>query len=118
MILVTGLASLEGVGRQEAFQILDNSSGIFYSLTYLVMFALPLIGLKKSGVRPPWWLRGAAVSGFAVTLLYSVLSIFPIIPVASPLAFSAKVGGVIVTANLIGASLYWWEKRSATGTDP
>jgi amino acid transporter len=117
MILVTGLASLEGVGRQEAFQILDNSSGIFYSLTYLVMFALPLIGLKKSGVRPPWWLRGAAVSGFAVTLLYSVLSIFPIIPVASPLAFSAKVGGVIVTANLIGASLYWWEKRSATGTD-
>jgi len=117
MILVTGLASLAGVGRQEAFQILDNSSGIFYSLTYLVMFALPLIGLRKSGVRPPWWLRGAAVSGFAVTLLYSVLSIFPIIPVASLLAFSAKVGGVILTANLIGASLYWWEKRSATGTD-
>jgi hypothetical protein len=117
MILVTGLASLAGVGQQEAFQILDNSSGIFYSLTYLVMFALPLIGLRNAGPRPPWWLRGAAISGFAVTLLYSVLSIFPIIQVASPLAFSAKVGGVIVGANLVGAFLFRLEKRSGTGTD-
>jgi amino acid transporter len=117
MILVTGLASLAGVGQQEAFQILDNSSGIFYSLTYLVMFALPLIGLKNAGPRPPWWLRCAAISGFAVTLVYSVLSIFPIIQVASQLAFSAKVGGVIAGANLVGASLYKLEKRSDTGTN-
>ena len=81
------------------------------------MFALPLIGLKNTGPRPPWWLRGAAVSGFAVTLLYSVLSIFPIILVASQLAFSAKVGGVIVGANLVGTCLYKLEKRSDTGTN-
>jgi amino acid transporter len=118
MILVTGLASLAGVGQQEAFQILDNSSGIFYSLTYLAMFALPLIGMRKAGARPAWWLRFAAVSGFAVTLLYSVLSIFPIIQVASPLAFSAKVGGVIVGANLVGAALYRLEKRNDSGTNP
>ena len=111
MILVAGLASLAGAGQQEAFQILDNSSGIFYSLTYLVMFALPLIGLRRAGSPPPWWLRAAAVSGFVVTLLYSVLSVFPIIQVASPLAFSAKVGGVIIGANLMGACLYRWEKR-------
>lgn len=115
MILVTGLASLAGVGQQEAFQILDNSSGIFYSLTYLAMFALPLIGLKNVSSPPAWWLRMAALSGFLVTLLYSVLSVFPIIQVTSPLAFSAKVGGVIVGANLIGASLYWWEKQHDLG---
>jgi len=122
MILVTGLASLAGAGQQEAFQILDNSSGIFYSLTYLVMFALPLLGLRNAalengGPRPRWWLRAAALSGFVTTLLYSVLSIFPIIQVASPLAFGARVGGVIVGANLLGASLYRWEKRTVTGTN-
>jgi hypothetical protein len=46
-----------------------------------------------------------------------MLSIFPIIQVASPFAFSAKVGGVIVGANLVGASLYKLEKRSDTGTN-
>ena len=115
MILITGLASLAGAGQQEAFQILDNASGIFYSLTYLVMFALPLIGLKNSS-RPPLWLRAAAASGFTVTLLYSALSIWPIIQVASPLAFSIKVGGVILGANLLGALLFRWEKRGDIGT--
>lgn len=115
MILLAGLASLAGVGQQEAFQILDNASGIFYSLTYLVMFALPLIGLRKGGHAPPLWLRGAAVSGFAMTLLYSVLSIIPIIEVNSRLSFAAKVGGVIVGANMIGACLYWSQRGKVTG---
>jgi amino acid transporter len=117
MILVAGLASLAGAGQQEAFQVLDNSSGILYSLTYLVMFALPLIGLRNGAPQPPWWLRWASASGFGVTLLYSVLSIFPIIQVANPLAFSAKVTGVIVGSNLVGACLYRWEKRSDSGTN-
>ena len=106
MIFVTGLLSLAGAGQQEAFQILDNASGIFYALTYLVMFALPIVGFRRSR-RAPLWLQGAAVSGFGVTLLYCVLSIFPIIQVASWLAFGLKVGGVIVGANLLGAALYW-----------
>jgi amino acid transporter len=70
MILAAGLVSLAGVGQQEAFQILDNAAGIFYALTYLVMFAIPVVGFRRSAHRPPLWLRGAAVSGFVVTLLY------------------------------------------------
>jgi len=105
MILVTGLLSLAGVGQQEAFQILDNASGIFYALTYLVMFAIPVIGFAGAS-RAPLWLRGAAVSGFVITLLYCVLSIFPIIQVTSGLSFGLKVGGVIVGANLLGVMLY------------
>ena len=38
---------LVGVGRQEAFQLLWNSAGIFYALTYLAMFAIPLAGLQS-----------------------------------------------------------------------
>jgi glutamate:GABA antiporter len=112
MILIAGLASLAGVGQQEAFQILDNASGIFYALAYLVMFALPVVGLRSASVRPPGWLRAAAACGFLVTLLYCVLSVFPIIQVASWLSFGAKIAGVIVGANLLGALLYWLEKRN------
>jgi len=106
MILITGLVSLAGVGQQEAFQILDNASGIFYALAYLVMFALPI-----ASHRAPLWLRTAAVSGFAVTLLYSILSIFPIIQVESWVKFSAKTGGVVLCANVVGAVLYWLERQ-------
>jgi len=43
-----GIASLSliGVGHAEAFQLLFNASGIFYALTYVVMFAIPLFGLR------------------------------------------------------------------------
>jgi amino acid transporter len=106
MILITGLISLADVGQQEAFQILDNASGIFYALAYLVMFALPI-----ANPRAPLWLRAAAASGFAVTLLYSILSIFPIIQVESWVKFAAKIGGVVVCANVLGAALYRIERQ-------
>src|SRR6185436_7573696 len=62
--LALGLAGLIGVGKQEAFQLLWNASAIFYALTYLAMFAIPLIGLKSMNHRPPMWLKLAALSGF------------------------------------------------------
>ena len=42
---------LVGVGKQEAFQLLWNASAVFYALTYLVMFALPIAGLAGTGAR-------------------------------------------------------------------
>jgi hypothetical protein len=72
--------------------------------TYLVMFAIPLLG---SGETAPWSVRLAALSGFATTALYVILSIFPIITVANPLAFTLKVGGTVLAVNLFG-SLYFW----------
>ena len=44
-----GAGGIAGVGEQEAFQLLDNAAGIFYGLTYLVMFAIPLIGMQRHG---------------------------------------------------------------------
>ena len=46
--LVLGLLSLTGVHAQEAFQLLDNAGGVFYALTYLVLFAIPLFGMKAT----------------------------------------------------------------------
>jgi hypothetical protein len=50
-------------GHAEAFQLLFNASGIFYALTYVVMFAIPLFGLRGVTPRPPLWLRLASLSG-------------------------------------------------------
>jgi len=109
--LVVGLAGISGVGQQEAYQLLNNSSGIFYALTYLVMFAIPLAGLKEIKRHPPVWLRAASLSGFLMTLLYILLSVFPIIPVGSRLSFSSKIIGLVVLANLIGCAIFLVDLR-------
>ena len=97
---------LVGVGKQEAFQLLWNSAGIFYGLTYLAMFAVPLFGLKRAAVKPPAWVKLCAVSGFLMTGLYVTLSVLPIIPVGSRTVFALKIVGLIVVTNVIGSALY------------
>jgi amino acid transporter len=99
------LAGLIGVGKQEAFQLLWNASAIFYALTYLVMFAIPIVGLHESA-RPPVAVRVAAISGFLMTALYVTLSILPIIEVTSRIAFALKIVGLIVVTNAIGLMIY------------
>ncbi len=106
LTLVFTLLGQIGVGLQEAFQLLDNAAGIFYAFTYLALFAIPLVGARRLGVTPPWWLKAMAASGFAVSLLYSVLSVFPIIDVVSWQSFALKIIGVLVAANLVGVAIY------------
>ncbi|HEY6090450.1 MAG TPA: APC family permease [Gemmatimonadales bacterium] len=103
--------SLVGVGQAEAFQLMFNAGGIFYGLTYLVMFAIPLIGLRGVTPRAPWWVKGAAASGLAMTVLYTVLSVFPIIQVGSVAAFALKITLVIVLLNLVGVGILIAGKR-------
>ena len=97
--------SLVGVGQAEAFQLMFNASGIFYGITYLVMFAIPLVGLRGVTPRPPWWIKAAAASGLVITVLYTVLSLFPIIQVASVAGFALKITVVIVLLNLVGVGI-------------
>ena len=109
--LVLGLLSLTGVHAQEAFQLLDNAGGVFYALTYLALFAIPLFGMKALGVRAPWWLKIACASGFIVTLVYIRFSIAPITDVVSPLSFALKIAGTVVLANVVGVAIYVLGKR-------
>jgi len=104
--LVFGLASLVGVGEQEAFQLLDNAGGVFYAATYVVLFAIPLFGLKAFGVRAPWWLKIACASGLLVSLLYIGFTIVPIISVGSRLIFAVKIIAVVIIANAIGFGIF------------
>lgn len=104
-LVLTTLGNL-GVGAQESFQLLNNAGLICWGLTYLVMFAIPLVASTE---KPQPAVRVAAIAGFSMTLLYVTLSIYPIIDVQSPAAFAAKVGGVVGGINLLGV---WYFRRA------
>lgn len=89
-----------GVGAQEAFQLLNNTGLICWALAYLVMFAIPLFA---RGEKPSLTVKIAAASGFAMTLAYAVLSIFPVVDVKSPWGFTGKAVLLIVGINAVGA---------------
>ena len=104
-----GLLGIVGVGEQEAFQLLDNAAGILYGLTYVALFALPLFARwdDENGVpRASLALKAAALLGLLTTVLYVVLSIFPIIDVPSWRSFAAKIFGIVIALNLLGIWVY------------
>lgn len=103
--LAMSLAGLVGVGHQEAFQFLWNSGAMFYAIPYAVMFTIPLVSRRLGPV--PWWLRVAAASGLVMTLLNIGFGALPIIDVKSSLVFTAKIAGLILAGNLVGAGIYW-----------
>jgi len=109
--LAVAMAVVVGVGEQEAFQLLNNASGIFYALTYLVMFALPIAGFRGRRQQPAFWLRLAALSGFLMTALYVILSVFPIVPVGNARLFTAKITLVVVVTNVAGVMLFVAARR-------
>ena len=109
--LALGLASLTNVNAQEAFQLLDNAGGVFYAATYLVLFAIPLIGMKAFGVRAPWWLKIACVSGFLATVVYIGYAPVPITVVESYFWFAFKIIVTVLVANAVGVAVYVLGKR-------
>lgn len=109
--IVLGVLSLSGVHAQEAFQLIDNTGGIFYALTYLMLFAIPLFGMKALGVKAPWWLKLACASGFVVTLIYIRFAIVPITEVGNPLTFALKIVATVLIANAVGVMIYVLRKR-------
>jgi len=114
--LVLALLSLVGVGQAEAFQLLFNAGGIFYALGYVVMFAIPVFGLRALGKRPPLWLRVVSVSGLLMTILYVTLSVFPIIKVDSVATFALKISLVIVFSNVAGLAIFLAARRRRLAT--
>jgi amino acid transporter len=109
--LTSSAIAFIGVGPQEAYELLLTSGFTFYAIAYLAMFAIPFLSPKDRGLRPRWWLRLAAVSGFLMTLLYLVLSIFPIIDVENSWSYPLKIAGGVLGANFIGWIIYRTGKR-------
>ena len=111
--LAGSVAALIGVGPQEAYELLLTWGFTFYGIAYLALFAIPFLSPKDRGLRPGLWLRVAAISGFVMTLLYVVLSIFPIIPVEESSHYSLKIAAVVIGANCLGWMIYRSGRRRA-----
>jgi amino acid transporter len=109
--LAMAIAGVAGAGQQEAFQLLLSAAGIFYALAYMVMFALPLFGRQREALKPALWLQAAAMSGFIMTAMFLVLSLFPIINVPRPLVFTVKIGGFVLACQLGAAALFYSYRR-------
>jgi glutamate:GABA antiporter len=103
MTLAFAMSGMIGVGSQEAMQLFNNSAGIFYAITYLFMCAVPIAG---KGVQGSVGVKIASALCFLMTVLYIVLSIFPIIDVTSRAAFTIKISSVVIVGNLIGFAIY------------
>ena len=95
-----------GAHSQEAFQVVDNVSTIFYGITYVALFAIPLLGKRAVRDRIPASIRIASVSGLAVTVLSMIFAVVPIVHVASDLVFAAKIVVVAAFFNLVGFVFY------------
>jgi hypothetical protein len=76
------------------------------------MFAIPLVA---RGDRPSLTVRLAALSGFLMTLMYVVLSVFPIFDVQNPWMFTAKILGTVAAIQGAGAAYYLRASRSRYG---
>lgn len=110
--LATSVAVLIGSGNQESFILLQTWTWTFYGLAYLVKFAIPLISAKEKGLRPAPWLQLGAATGFLMTLLFVLLSVQPVIPVASKLVYLLKVVIVVTGVNLLGWTIYRTGQRA------
>ena len=111
LTLTIGIASQIGAGIQEAFQLVDNASNVFYGIVYATLFAIPLIGATGLRTGAGIWLRVAALCGFLVALSAIFFTIYPIIDVPSPLSFALKIVAVTAIANAIGIAIYLAGKR-------
>lgn len=104
--LVVAMAALIGVGHEESFELLLTWSFTFYGIAYLALFAIPILARKERGLRAELTVRIAAAAGFFTTLLFVVLSVFPIIDVGSSRKYSLKIAAVVLGANCLGYILY------------
>ena len=57
----------------------------------MVLFAIPLVAIKRFGVKAPIWLKVAAVSGFVVSVVAGIFILVPIILVDSRWLFAVKL---------------------------
>jgi amino acid transporter len=105
VFLLTLLASV-GVHAQEAFQLLSNASLTHYELSYLAMFAIPLVGATSLRKKLSPTLKVLSVVGFCATLFSLLISAYPFVDVVNPVAYAAKIIGTTLLSNLIAMIFY------------
>jgi glutamate:GABA antiporter len=113
VLLLLILANI-GVHAQEAFQVLTNASITHYELSYLAMFAIPLVGSKALRTSLPRWLRWTSIMGLCATLFSFLISAYPFVDVVNPRAYAVKILGTTLISNIVGYTFYRIRNRRHT----
>jgi amino acid transporter len=104
MFLVT--LSMMGVHEQEANQLLTISSDVFYAITYIFLFAIPVFGARALRLKLPGWLKVVSSAGLLASLVSLFIGVYPIVDVVSRQSYAAKICGVVVIGNMLGVLIY------------
>ena len=106
LVMLLTLLSMLGVREQEASQLLAMSSIVHYAITYVALFALPLMGRRSFRAALPGWVKLVAAGGFASSLVSLAIAVYPIVDVTSKAEYATKILGVVVLANMTGVLVY------------
>ncbi len=106
LVMAFVLLSMLGVREQEANQLLSGASVAHYAIAYVGLFALPLMGRAALRAKLPLWVRVISLAGLVSSLISLAITVYPIVDVASPLVYGAKICTVVVIANGVGVLLY------------
>ena len=106
VLALVGMAAF-GVHAQEAYQVLSNASLTHYELTYLAMFAIPMVGAKALRRQFPGWLKWVGLVGFLATLFSLLISAYPFVEVRDAGVYAAKIVGTVTVSNLVAVGFYW-----------
>jgi amino acid transporter len=102
-----------GVKTAEAFQVLTQASIELYALSYLAMFAIPLVGAATLRSRFPAWVSWTSIAGFAFTCFAFLLTAYPFVEVVNAKAYAAKILGTTLLANIVGLTFYLIRRKPA-----
>lgn len=106
ILAVLLLLSMLGVRTQETMQLLLNATNVHYGLAYVALFALPLFGTAGFRRGIPLWLRVVSVAGLISSVVAILITIYPIIGVASRVSYAGKIAGTVIVSNLLGVAVY------------
>src|SRR5215831_18602997 len=113
LVMALIFLSMLGVREQEASQLLAASSIALYAITYVALFALPLLGSRELRSAMPTWVKLAALGGLISSAVSLVIAVYPIVDVTSRGAYAAKICAVVLVSNLAGVLIYRAGKRKA-----
>jgi glutamate:GABA antiporter len=111
LVMLLELLGSVGVHAQEAFQVLSNASLTHYELTYMAMFAIPLVGAAALRKSLPGWLKWVSLVGFFASLFSLLTSAFPFVDVVNPLEYAAKIAGTVLISNAVAIAFYKLRSR-------
>jgi amino acid transporter len=112
LVAILTVVTQFGARSQEAFQVIESVSTVFYGITYVALFCIPLFGAYALREKIPRFVRVAAVPGLLVTLLSVGLSLVPIVHVNSDLVFAGKIVACVAVMNGVGYALYVAARRT------